>query len=83
MYVNFSVSYFYLTVHHYFIDLWSWTRKAGFRKTGQWTEGEMWSNRKTCSGTENGRGEETHRGNAVLEKNKPAAESKQHLLSSG
>ena len=43
----------------------------------------MWSNRKTCSGTENGGGEETHRGNAVLEKNKPAAESKHHLLSSG
>ena len=43
----------------------------------------MWSNRKTCSGTENGGGEETHRGNAVLEKNKPAAESKHHLLSFG
>lgn len=43
----------------------------------------MWSNRKTCSGTENGGGEETHRGNAVLEKNKPAAESKPHLLSFG
>lgn len=34
----------------------------------------MWSNRETCTGTENGGREKTHRGNAVLEENKPAAE---------
>lgn len=57
-----------------FLDFWPGRGEAWFRKTGQWTEGKMWSNRETCTGTENGGREKTHRGNAVLEENKPAAE---------